>query len=181
MYKDIEAARLLTYKAAWEGDQGLDSNLTSSMAKAFASDVAMNVTTEAIQVFGGYGYLRTFPVEKLFRDAKLYQIYEGTSEIQRIVIARFIMKKYQHAMPNLFEIPRVEIEVEEKTKKVGLKIDKTSDELGGRWKCVICAYVYDPVNGDPDSGIVPGTPFEDIPDDWFCPVCGSDKTKFAKI
>ena len=78
MYKDIEAARLLTYKAAWEGDQGLDSNLTSSMAKAFASDVCMNVTTEAIQVFGGYGYIRTFPVEKLFRDAKLYQIYEGT-------------------------------------------------------------------------------------------------------
>ncbi len=181
MYKDIEAARLLTYKAAWEGDQGLDSNLTSSMAKAFASDVGMSVTTEAIQVFGGYGYLRTFPVEKLFRDAKLYQIYEGTSEIQRIVIARFIMKKYEHAMPNLFEINRVEIEVEEKPKKVGLKIDKTSDELGGKWKCVVCGYVYDPVNGDLDSGIAPGTPFEDIPDDWFCPVCGSDKTKFAKI
>jgi len=128
MYKDIEAARLLTYKAAWEGDQGLDSNLTSSIAKAFSSDVGMSVTTEAIQVFGGYGYLRTFPVEKLFRDAKLYQIYEGTSEIQRLVISKFIMKTYEHAMPNLFEIPRVEIEVEEKTKKVGLKIDKTSDE-----------------------------------------------------
>jgi len=181
MYKDIEAARLLTYKAAWEGDQGLDSNLTSSMAKAFASDVCMNVTTEAIQVFGGYGYIRTFPVEKLFRDAKLYQIYEGTSEIQRIVIARFIMKKYQHAMPNLFEINRVEIEVEEKTKTDKVKIDKTSDELGGKWKCIVCGYVYDPVNGDPDSGITPGTPFENIPDDWFCPVCGSDKTKFAKI
>ncbi len=181
MYKDIEAARLLTYKAAWEGDQGLDSNLTSSMAKAFASDVGMNVTTEAIQVFGGYGYIRTFPVEKLFRDAKLYQIYEGTSEIQRIVIARFIMKKYQHAMPNLFEIPRVEIQVEKKTEKTIAKVEKSSAELGGRWKCLICAYVYDPVNGDPDSGIAPGTPFEDIPDDWFCPVCGSDKSNFAKI
>ncbi|MFX1386818.1 MAG: acyl-CoA dehydrogenase family protein [Promethearchaeota archaeon] len=101
MYKDIEAARLLTYKAAWEADQGLDNNLSSSIAKAFASDVAMNVTTEAVQIFGGYGYLRTYPVEKLFRDAKLYQIYEGTSEIQRIVISRFVMKRYEHAMPFL--------------------------------------------------------------------------------
>jgi len=101
MYKDIEAARLLTYKAAWEADQGIDNNLSSSIAKAFASDVAMNVTTEAIQIFGGYGYLRTYPVEKLFRDAKLYQIYEGTSEIQRIVISRFVMKRYEHAMPYL--------------------------------------------------------------------------------
>ncbi|MFX0033090.1 MAG: acyl-CoA dehydrogenase family protein [Candidatus Hodarchaeota archaeon] len=101
MFKDIEAARLLTYKAAWEADQGLDNNLSSSIAKAFASDVAMNVTTEAIQIFGGYGYLRTYPVEKLFRDAKLYQIYEGTSEIQRIVISRFVMKRYEHAMPFL--------------------------------------------------------------------------------
>ena len=101
MYKDIEAARLLTYKAAWEADQGMDNNLSSSIAKAFASDVAMNVTTEAIQIFGGYGYLRTYPVEKLFRDAKLYQIYEGTSEIQRIVISRFVMKRYEHAMPFL--------------------------------------------------------------------------------
>ncbi|MFX1417811.1 MAG: acyl-CoA dehydrogenase family protein [Promethearchaeota archaeon] len=101
MYKDIEAARLLTYKAAWEADQGMDNNLSSSIAKAFASDVVMNVTTEAIQIFGGYGYLRTYPVEKLFRDAKLYQIYEGTSEIQRIVISRFVMKRYEHAMPFL--------------------------------------------------------------------------------
>ena len=58
-------------------------------------------TTEAVQIFGGYGYLRTYPVEKLFRDAKLYQIYEGTSEIQRIVISRFAMKRYEHAMPFL--------------------------------------------------------------------------------
>jgi acyl-CoA dehydrogenase len=101
MYKDIEAARLLTYKAAWEADHGMDNNLSSSIAKAFASDVVMNVTTEAVQIFGGYGYLRTYPVEKLFRDAKLYQIYEGTSEIQRIVISRFVMKQYEHAMPFL--------------------------------------------------------------------------------
>ena len=106
MYKDIEAARLLTYKAAWEADQGLDNNMSSAVAKAFASDVAMRVTTEAIQVYGGYGYLRTYPVEKLFRDAKLYQIYEGTSEIQRIVISRFALKGYKHAMPSFFKRDR---------------------------------------------------------------------------
>ena len=103
MYKDIEAARLLTYKAAWEADQGIDNNLSSSVAKAFASDIVMKVTMEAIQIFGGFGYLRTYPVEKLFRDAKLYQIYEGTSEIQRIIISRFVMKQYRHAMPPLFK------------------------------------------------------------------------------
>ncbi len=108
MYKDIEAARLLTYKAAWEADQGKDNNLSSSIAKAFASDVAMKVTTEAVQIFGGYGYLRTYPVEKLFRDAKLYQIYEGTSEIQRIVISRFVMNRYEHAMPKLGKVRKSE-------------------------------------------------------------------------
>lgn len=106
MYKDIEAARLLTYKAAWEADQGIDNNMSSAVAKAFASDVAMNVTSEAVQIYGGYGYLRTYPVEKLFRDAKLYQIYEGTSEIQRIIISRFAMKKYEHAMPSVFKRDR---------------------------------------------------------------------------
>lgn len=106
MYKNIEAARLLTYKAAWEADQGMDNNLSSACAKAFASDVAMEVTTEAIQIFGGYGYLRTYPVEKLFRDAKLYQIYEGTSEVQRIVISRFILSRYIHGMPSLFKRDR---------------------------------------------------------------------------
>ena len=106
MYKDIEAARLLTHKAAWEADQGLDNNMSSAVAKAFASDVVMRVTTEAIQVYGGYGYLRTYPVEKLFRDAKLYQIYEGTSEVQRIVISRFALKGYKHAMPSVFKRDR---------------------------------------------------------------------------
>jgi acyl-CoA dehydrogenase len=179
MYKDIEAARLLTYKSAWEGDNGMDNNLSSAIAKAFASDVAMRVTTEAIQIFGGYGYVRTYPVEKLFRDAKLFQIYEGTSEIQRIVISRFVLKQYEHAMPNLDEIPSKEIEKEEG--KSTSKITKTSEELGGKWKCRVCGFVYDPVKGDPDGGIEPGTPFDDIPEDWHCPVCGAEKKQFKKL
>ncbi|MFO8018956.1 MAG: acyl-CoA dehydrogenase family protein [Promethearchaeia archaeon] len=184
MYKDIEAARLLTYKSAWEADQGMDNNLSSACAKAFASDVAMEVTTEAIQIFGGYGYIKTYPVEKLFRDAKLFQIYEGTSEIQRIVISRFARKQYEHGMPNLFDLPQrdVERELGEVEKEMeGKQIEKTSEELGGKWKCSICGYVYDPMKGDPDGGIEPGTSFKEIPDDWVCPVCGAAKKDFNKL
>jgi alkylation response protein AidB-like acyl-CoA dehydrogenase len=88
----IEAARLLCLKAAWEKDNGLDYALSSSMAKVYASETAMWVTTEAVQVHGGYGYVKEFHVERLMRDAKITQIYEGTSEIQRVVISRAILK-----------------------------------------------------------------------------------------
>jgi acyl-CoA dehydrogenase len=90
MAAEIEAARLLCWQAAWLLDQGQRATLQSSYAKRFAADTAMKVTTDAVQVFGGYGYIKEFPVEKLMRDAKLYQIYEGTSQIQRLVIAREI-------------------------------------------------------------------------------------------
>jgi alkylation response protein AidB-like acyl-CoA dehydrogenase len=83
-----EAARALAHRAAARKDSGEDVSAFASMAKLFASETAMWVTTQAIQLFGGYGYMRDFPVEKLFRDAKVTEIYEGTSEIQRIVIAR---------------------------------------------------------------------------------------------
>jgi alkylation response protein AidB-like acyl-CoA dehydrogenase len=92
MATDIEAARLLIFKSGWLKDQGMDYNLASSMAKVFASEVAMRVTTEAVQVHGGYGYVKEYHVERLMRDAKITQIYEGTSEIQRIVIARHILE-----------------------------------------------------------------------------------------
>ena len=90
MAAEIEAARLLCWQAAWLLDQGKRATLQSSYAKRFAADTAMKVTTDAVQVFGGYGYIKEFPVEKLMRDAKLFQIYEGTSQIQRLVIAREI-------------------------------------------------------------------------------------------
>jgi alkylation response protein AidB-like acyl-CoA dehydrogenase len=88
MATEIEAARLLVYKAAWLKDQGLDFSQASSMAKLFASEVAMRTTVEAVQVHGGYGYVKEYHVERLMRDAKITQIYEGTSEVQRIVISR---------------------------------------------------------------------------------------------
>jgi acyl-CoA dehydrogenase len=90
MATEIEAARLLTWQAAWMLDNGYGRRATlySSMAKRFAADTAMKATTDAVQIFGGYGYIKEYPVEKLMRDAKLFQIYEGTSQIQRLVIAK---------------------------------------------------------------------------------------------
>jgi acyl-CoA dehydrogenase len=92
MAADIEAARLLTLKSAWMLDAGERNTLISSYAKRFAADMAMKATIDAVQIFGGYGYSREYPVEKLMRDAKLIQIYEGTSQVQRLVIARELLK-----------------------------------------------------------------------------------------
>lgn len=86
-----ESTRLLTHKAAWMVDKGDLSSIVSSYAKAYGADAAMRCTTDAVQIFGGYGYTKEYPVEKLMRDAKLLQIYEGTSQIQRVVIARNIL------------------------------------------------------------------------------------------
>ena len=92
MAMEIEAARLLVYKSAWLKDQGENYDLASSMAKLYASEVAMKQTVEAVQIHGGYGYVKEYHVERLMRDAKITQIYEGTSEIQRLVISRSITK-----------------------------------------------------------------------------------------
>ena len=92
MATEIEAARLLCLKAAWIKDQGQDYDLASSMAKLYASEIAQKATTEAVQIHGGYGYVREYHVERLMRDAKITQIYEGTSEVQRIVISRSILQ-----------------------------------------------------------------------------------------
>lgn len=91
MATQIEAARLLCLKAAWHKDNDLDYGLSSSMAKVFASKVAMDTTIEAVQVHGGYGYVKEYHVERLMRDAKITQIYEGTTEVQKIVISRSII------------------------------------------------------------------------------------------
>lgn len=94
MATSIEAGRLLTHKAAWLLDQkkNEEANLLSAHAKRFCADMAMQVATDAVQIFGGYGYTKDYPVEKIMRDVKLVQIYEGTSQIQRIVISRYLLK-----------------------------------------------------------------------------------------
>lgn len=91
MATEINAARHLVWHAAWLMDKGKPSGKESAMAKSFGSDVAMKVTTEALQIFGGYGYMKDYPMEKLMRDAKLLQIYEGTNEIQRLIISREVI------------------------------------------------------------------------------------------
>ncbi|WP_096272768.1 acyl-CoA dehydrogenase [Paucisalibacillus globulus] len=92
MATEIEAARLLTYQAAWLESEGLPYGKASAMSKLFAGDVAMKSTVEAVQIFGGYGYTKDYPVERYMRDAKITQIYEGTQEVQRLVIGRMVTK-----------------------------------------------------------------------------------------
>ena len=91
MATDIEAARALCWRAAWLLDQEEPNSVAASMAKVMAGDVAMRVTTDALQVVGGMGYMRDYPMEKFMRDAKIMQIYEGTAQIQRLVIGRFLV------------------------------------------------------------------------------------------
>ena len=92
MATDIEAARMLVYRAAWLKDNGMDYNQAGAMAKLYASSVAMKHTVEAVQIHGGYGFVKEYHVERLMRDAKITQIYEGTSEVQQIVISRGLLK-----------------------------------------------------------------------------------------
>jgi len=98
MAKDIEAARLLVYKAAWLADQGIRNSKEAAIAKAFAADVAMKVTTDAVQIYGGLGYTKWHHVEKLMRDAKVIQIYEGTAQIMRLIIGRQMLRDTESAL-----------------------------------------------------------------------------------
>jgi butyryl-CoA dehydrogenase len=93
MATKVEAARLLTYQAAYLENEGLPYGKASAMAKLFASEAAMKITTQAVQIFGGYGYTRDYPVERFMRDAKITEIYEGTSEAQRMVISRYLLRE----------------------------------------------------------------------------------------
>ena len=92
MATEVEAAKMLVYRSAWLKDEGLDYTSAAAMAKVYASEVAMRQTVEAVQVHGGYGFVKEYHVERLMRDAKITQIYEGTSEIQRMVISRNLLK-----------------------------------------------------------------------------------------
>jgi len=94
MITKIDAAKLLTLKAAWLRDNGFEHNRQSSEAKLFASTIANEITRDAVQIHGGYGYVREYQVERMMRDAKVTEIYEGTSEIQHIVISRDLLKNY---------------------------------------------------------------------------------------
>jgi len=94
MAKDIEASRLLYWKAATDLDRGRRNTKSASIAKCFAADACVRIAQDALQIFGGYGYSTEYPVEKLYRDAKVFQIYEGTSQIQRLIIARHVLEDF---------------------------------------------------------------------------------------
>ena len=106
MATKVEAARLLVWSSAVLLDQGVRNSKVSSMAKRFAADSAMEITVDAVQVYGGYGFIKEYPVEKLMRDAKIMQLYEGTSQIQRLVIAKEVL------LPRQADEPTPEAEAE---------------------------------------------------------------------
>ena len=153
MYQKVETARLLTLKAAWEADQGMDPTLSASIAKFFGTEVALEVVNEALQIFGGYGYTKMYPVEKLLRDVRLLRIYEGTSEVQRVIVSGHLMGSYQPVMPALEDLP------------LHRDVDPLRDEAAGTaWRCRICGHVH---YGD------------DAPDE--CPYCFFPQSAFKKI
>ncbi|NMC06966.1 MAG: acyl-CoA dehydrogenase, partial [Candidatus Lokiarchaeota archaeon] len=137
MYQKVETARLLTYKAAWEADTGKDPTITASLTKFYATEAAYDVAYQASQLFAGYGYTKFFPLEKLLRDLRVLTIYEGTSEVQRIVVSRHAMDGYKPVMPPLEDLPTLWSDKEPAVAAVeGLDTSKTV------WRCRICGAIY---------------------------------------
>ncbi len=156
MYQKVETARLLTWKAAWESDQGRDATTSASIAKFYATETALEVANEALQIFGGYGYTKMFPIEKLLRDIRLLRIYEGTSEVQRVIVAGHLMNKYRASMPALEDLPlhREFDPLDHQAPQAGQKV----------WRCRICGHVHYG-NEAPEA----------------CPFCFFPKTAFKEV
>jgi acyl-CoA dehydrogenase len=153
MYQKIETARLLVWRAAWEADQQRDPTIPASVSKLYATEAALEVANEALQIFAGYGYTRFFPIEKLLRDTRLFRIYEGTSEVQRLILSGYAMNVYQPVMPPLEDLP-LHLEREVVNKEPGTDA----------WRCRICGYVH---YGD------------EAPDE--CPYCFFPQSAFQKV
>ncbi|MBW2428546.1 MAG: acyl-CoA dehydrogenase family protein [Deltaproteobacteria bacterium] len=155
MYQKVETSRLLVWKAAWEADNRMDPTISASIAKFYSTEAALEVADEALQIFGGYGYTKWFPIEKLLRDARLFRIYEGTSEIQRYIVSGYTMNVYQPVMPPLEDLP-LHLEME--------PADAEDKEGAAVWRCRVCGHVH---YGDQP------------PDD--CPYCFFPKSVFKKV
>jgi len=155
MYQKVETSRLLVWKAAWEADNGIDPTIAASIAKFYATETALEVANEALQIFGGYGYTKMFPIEKLLRDTRLFRIYEGTSEIQRYIVAGYALNAYKPVMPPLEELP-----VHREMDPAGLQGDQSTTA----WRCRICGHVH--------YG-------EEPPEE--CPYCFFPKTAFKEV
>lgn len=132
MYQKVETSRLLVWKAAWEADNEIDPTISASIAKFYASEAAMEVVNEALQTFAGYGYTKMFPIEKILRDTRLLSIYEGTSEIQRMIVAGYVMGSYQPVMPPLEDLPILS----------DLDLEKDVDREKTAWRCRMCGHIH---------------------------------------
>lgn len=132
MYQKVETSRLLVWKAAWEADNEIDPTISASIAKFYASEAAMEVVNEALQTFAGYGYTKMFPIEKILRDTRLLSIYEGTSEIQRMIVAGYALGSYQPIMPSLEDLPILR----------DLDLEKDVDREKTAWRCRMCGHIH---------------------------------------
>jgi acyl-CoA dehydrogenase len=131
MFQKTETARLLVWRAAWEADQGRDPTIPASVSKLYATEMALEVVNEALQVFAGYGYTKMFPIEKLLRDSRLFRIYEGTSEVQRLILSGYAMGAYEPVMPPLEDLP-----LHRAKEVIDLEPGTTT------WRCRICGHVH---------------------------------------
>ncbi|MHB8771487.1 MAG: acyl-CoA dehydrogenase family protein [Syntrophales bacterium] len=154
MYQKVETARLLVWKSAWEADSGIDPTVNASIAKFYSTETALEVVNEALQVCGGYGYTKMFPLEKLLRDIRLFSIYEGTSEVQRIIVAGHVLGSYQPVMPALEDLPLIR----------GLDLNDPAAGAAPAWRCRMCGHIH--------YG-------EEPPEE--CPSCFFPKTAFKKV
>lgn len=154
MYQKVETSRLLVWKAAWEADNGIDPTINASIAKFYATEKALEVVNDALQIFGGYGYTKMYPVEKLLRDIRLFSIYEGTSEVQRLIVSGYVLNNYKPAMPPLEDLPLIR----------ELDLNEPSAKKITAWRCRICGHIH--------YG-------EEPPDE--CPSCFFPKTAFKKV
>jgi acyl-CoA dehydrogenase len=153
MYQKVETARLLVWKAAWEADQGMDPTISASVSKLYATEIALEVANEALQILAGYGYTRMFPVEKILRDCRVFRIYEGTSEVQRLILSGFALSAYAPVMPALEDL--------------ALHPDKDTVNLepgATAWRCGICGHVH--YGNEPPEE---------------CPYCFFPKSAFKKV
>jgi len=157
MYQKVETMRLLTWKACWEADNGLDPTVSASLAKLYTSEAVCEIGNMALQIFGGYGYTKFFPIEKILRDIRVLPIYEGTSEVQKIVISRHAINNYISIMPSIEDLPRLKSDDVETAAREGIKAQTV-------WRCRVCGYCY--------YG-------EEPPEE--CPYCRFPKSVFKKV
>ncbi len=158
MFQKVETSRLMVWRSCWEADQDRDCTLWASMTKFWTTEAALEVANDALQILGGYGYTKYFPVEKYLRDIRLLQIYEGTNQVQRQVIIKYLMKGgFTPIMPQLEDLPRLRAENAKEAALHGIKAQTV-------WRCKICGHLH----------------YGDEPPEE-CPVCRMKKGAFKKV